>query len=57
MRAYWPSGHVLEFKLKSGIIAIDITPNFYLMLAAGEGAFEELDLTVDREKELDSSER
>ena len=50
-------GHVLDFKLIKGEIGVDITPNFYLMLPAGEGVFEDLDLTVDREKELRKAER
>ncbi|MFH1730054.1 MAG: acetolactate decarboxylase [Planctomycetota bacterium] len=50
-------GHVLDFKLIKGEIGVDVTPNFYLMLPAGEGAFEELDLTVDREKEVREAER
>jgi len=49
-------GHVLELTMERGVIGADVTPNFLLMLPRG-GAFAELDLTTDREKDLHRAER
>jgi len=49
-------GHILGLTVGEAVATVDVTPNFYLMLPTA-GAFAQLDLTKDREKELHNVEK
>lgn len=50
-------GHVLEFSLIEGILALDYTSDFYLVLPREKGAFFSTDLSKEREEELKEVEK
>jgi len=50
-------GHVLEFRLREGILSLDYTSDFYLVLPREKEAFFSTDLSKERQKELDKVER
>jgi acetolactate decarboxylase len=50
-------GHVLQFALEEGTAEIDICNRLLMILPAGESDFSRIDLTLDRSKDLEESER
>ncbi|MFC1979787.1 acetolactate decarboxylase [Chloroflexota bacterium] len=50
-------GHVLEFKVTEAVVLIDYTSKFLMVLPDEESGFYELDLTQDKQLELEEAER
>lgn len=50
-------GHILAFELETGTADIDICNRFLMILPEGAHAFNKIDLSVDRSKDLDKAER
>lgn len=50
-------GHVLEFTLQAANASIDKTPNFLMLLPDERSDFYKIDLTGDKQKELDKAEK
>jgi len=50
-------GHVLEFTLEEGRAELDICNRFLMILPEDESDFAQMDLSLDRSKELEKSER
>ena len=50
-------GHVLDFEIEKGIAEIDFCNRFLLILPEGQSGFESVDLSLDREGDLEKAER
>lgn len=50
-------GHVLDFTVKQATASADSTSNFLLMLPAGESDFYKIDLSQDKQEELEKAEK
>jgi acetolactate decarboxylase len=50
-------GHVLEFKVKEAEVSVDYTSGFLMLLPGEESDFHKLDLTPDRQGELEEVEK
>jgi len=50
-------GHILKFTLEEGTAEIDICNRFFMILPEGESDFSRMDLSRDRSKDLEQSER
>jgi len=50
-------GHILQFTLEEGIVEIDVCNRFVMILPEGNTGFGHLDLSRDRSKDLEQSER
>ena len=50
-------GHVLEFEIVEAVASIDYTSEFLMILPSDESDFYKLDLTQDKQKELEKVEK
>ncbi len=50
-------GHILDFVIEEGSAVLDICNRFLMILPEGESDFAQADLSVDRSKDLEKSER
>lgn len=50
-------GHILAFELETGTADIDICNRFLMILPEGTNVFNQINLSVDRSKDLDQAER
>lgn len=50
-------GHILEFKVKQAVISVDYTSEFLMILPGEESDFYKLDLTRDKQSELQKAEK
>ncbi|MDY6953072.1 MAG: acetolactate decarboxylase [Thermodesulfobacteriota bacterium] len=50
-------GHILAFTVEQGTAEIDICNRFFMILPEGESDFSQIDLSLDRSKDLEQSER
>ncbi|MFC2032306.1 acetolactate decarboxylase [Chloroflexota bacterium] len=50
-------GHVLKFTVQQAVIAIDYTSGFLMVLPGGESDFHKLDLSQDKQSELEKVEK
>ncbi|MFA5317057.1 MAG: acetolactate decarboxylase [Dehalococcoidales bacterium] len=50
-------GHVLEFKVQQAVVSVDYTPDFLMILPDEESDFYKIDLSQDKEGELEKAEK
>jgi len=50
-------GHVLEFKITEAVVTVDYTSGFMMILPDERSNFYQLDLTPDKEEELEKAEK
>jgi len=53
----YAGGHVLEFKVKQAVASADSTSNFLLILPGEESEFYKIDLSQDKQGELEKAEK
>ena len=50
-------GHILDFKLQQGVAFIDETPDFLMILPDKDSDFYSIDLSTDKQEELEKAEK
>ena len=50
-------GHVLDFRVQQAVVTIDYTSDFLMILPDEESDFYRIDLTQDKQDELENAEK
>ncbi|RJQ39597.1 MAG: acetolactate decarboxylase [Dehalococcoidia bacterium] len=50
-------GHILDFKVQQAVVSIDRTPDFFMVLPDSQSDFYKIDLTPNKQEELEQAEK